>query len=441
MFSDRAIVLKRFYVVAVSLLLTWSAFSMFSTVGSNEKETYLVIMDDETSPGIFRMIGTDVVVDYGNGFYITQSTESEVIALKRLGSISRMSNMLDLFPSDVMFDASESPPTTPSRMEDFNWDHESYIVQFVGPYKPEWLESIEKEEGRIGKLAPTYAAIVKMSPLVKSRISQLPYVKWVGAYKPFYKISSELLESEGGVRIAVMVFDGSQRSLVSERLVEMGVGVIASSPPRTLIAYTDSGLLPWIASMPDVMDIRRDYLAKPADLMSTKVHGSFDSWTTLRSGLPSSLTGQSPGPDGIEGTADDYFEVFGLQDTGLDICDPNNGHPDLFKGTHGDRVIRLVDRTGWSCPDGYVSGLSHGTQVSGTVIGNGFVWESQMGESTDDDNWEHSQGVGIVPEGRISFDGVLGFGGTFMVNPGYWDTQYADGAHVTVNAFAGAPDD
>ncbi|MCK4444191.1 MAG: S8 family serine peptidase, partial [Thermoplasmata archaeon] len=326
-------------------------------------------------------------------------------------------------------------------MRENEWDRETYIVQFVGPYKPEWLEAIKKEEGRIGKIAPTFSAVVKMSPLVKSKISQLPYVQWVGAYYPQYKMSSELLESEGGVRIAVMVFEASQRMDVSRRLVDMGVSVLMSYPSRTIIAYADSGLLPWIISIPEVLDVRRDFVSISMDLMSAKIHGAFDSWNTSRSGLPYSLTGQSPGPDGIEGTPDDYFEVVGIQDSGLDICDPDNGHPDLFKGPNGDRVIRLMDRTGNSCPDGWISGLSHGTQVVGTVIGNGFAWEYFFGYPTDDDNWEHAEPVGIVPEGKVSFDGIEAFGGGLLASPFYWDEQYADGAHVYVNAYGSQPAD
>jgi hypothetical protein len=280
-----------------------------------------------------------------------------------------------------------------------------------------------------------------MSPSLKEEVSELPYVQWVGAYKPFYKISSELLESNGGVRIAVMVFEESQRSTVSRRLVDMGVSVMMSYPSRTIIAYADSRLLPWIVPMPEVLDVRKDFAAEPMDLMAAKIHGAFESWNTLRSGLPSSLTGQSPGPDGIEGTSDDYFEVVGIQDGGLDICDPDNGHPDLFKGPNGDRVVRLIDRTGQSCPDGYFSGLSHGTQVSGTVLGNGFAWEYHYGEPTDDNDWVHAESVGIVPEGKLSFDGIQAFGGGLLANPAYWDSQYADGAHVYVNAYGGPPAD
>lgn len=442
MYSHRAEALKRLCVVGIAFLVAWSTVSIFGAVGTNERETYLVSLDRDTSPEVFGTIGTKVLVDYGNGFYLTESTESQALVLNRLGEVVKMKNnrMLDLYPSDIAFDTSGETPTTPSRMEDFDWDGETYIVQFVGPYRSEWLEAIENEGGRIGKLVPTFSAVVKMSPSVKSMISELPYVQWVGAYEPFYKVSSELLESEGGVRIAVMVFEESQRSDVSRELVDMGASVLMSYPPRSVIAHVESRLLPWIVSMPGVMDVRRDFVSEPFDLVAGKIHGAFESWDTLRSGLPSSLTGQSPGPDGIEGTPDDIFEVVGIQDSGFDFCDPDLGHPDFFMGPHGDRVIRLMDQTGYSCPDGYISGLAHGTHLSGTVMGNGFAWEYFLGEPTDDDNWEHSEGVGIVPEGMLSFDGVQGFGG-LVANPSYWDRQYADGAHINVNGYGSQPAD
>jgi hypothetical protein len=443
MYSHRAEALKRLCVVGIAFLVAWSTASIFGAVGSNERETYLVSLDDDTSPEVLRTIGTKVLVDYGNGFYLTESTESQALVLNRLGEVVKMKNsrMLDLYPSDVAFDTSRGPPATPSRMEDFGWDRETYIVQFVGPYRSEWLEAIEKEEGRIGKLAPTFSAVVKMSPSVKSKISQLPYVEWVGAYNPFYKISSELLERDGGVRISVMVFEESQRIDVSRKLVDFGASVLVSYPPRTIIAYSGSNILPWIVSMPEVLEVIEDFVSEPMDLMAGRISGAFESWNTGRSGLPSTLTGQSPGPDGIEGTADDIFEVVGIQDSGFDRCDPDNGHPDFFKGPNGDRVIRFVDQTGMSCPDGQIPGSAHGTHMAGAVMGNGFAWEYYLGESTDDDEWEHSEGVGIVPEGKLSFDGVMSFGGGLHANSAYWDLQYADGAHINVNGYGSQPTD
>jgi len=55
--------------------------------------------------------------------------------------------------------------------------------------------------------------------------------------------------------------------------------------------------------------------------------------------------------------------------------------------------------------------------------------------------WGCAESVGIVPEGKLSFDGVQRLGGGLLVNPAYWDYQYADGAHVYVNAYGGPPAD
>jgi hypothetical protein len=441
MFSQRAKALKRFYVVGIAFLVAWSTVSVFGAVGSNERETYLVSLDEDTSPEVFRTIGTKVLVDYGNGYYLTESTESQALVLNRLGEIVMMKNsrMLDLYPSDVTFDTSGETPITPTRMKDFGWDHETYIVQFVGPYRSEWLDAIENEGGRIGKLVPAFSAVVKMSPSLKSKISELPYVQWVGAYKPFYKISGELLEQEGGVRIVVVTFEDSQRQPVAGKLVELGASVLISYPVGSMVVYTETYLLPWIAAMSEVMEIHPDQMPQPIDIIAAKIHGAYDAWDPVRSGLPSSLTGRSPGPDGIDYTADDIYEVVGIQDTGFDIGDPNSGHPDFFLGPVGDRVIRFIDQTGYSYLDGIQGGTAHGTHVAGDALGNGFCWEYYLGESVSDANWELSQAVGIAPEAMMSFDGIQGFGGGVHANPIYWDDQYSDGAHINSNSYGGPP--
>ncbi|TET90064.1 MAG: hypothetical protein E3J35_07520 [Methanomassiliicoccales archaeon] len=406
MSSDRAGAIRTLSAVGIAFLMAWSSVSVFSASPPENRDVYLVSLDSEASQEVFRTIGTKVLVDYDNGLYLVDATESQAMAMSRHNlDVVRLKNMrmLDLYPSDVTFDTSTGPPSPPSVMKGFTWDRETYIVQFIGPYKPEWLDSIEDSGGRMGKLAPSFSAVVKMSPEVKERVSSLPYVHWVGAYQPWYKISSELLNTEGGVRVAIMAFEDSQRDSLSERLVDLGVSVMMAYSPGTIVAYVDSPLLPWIVSMPEVMHVYRDYISQPADLMAARIHGAFESWYPARSGLPSSLTGQSPGPDGIEGTADDIFEVVGIQDSGFDVGNPDAGHPDFFMGPIGDRVVRYNDWTGRSNPDGWMSGSAHGTHLAGSVIGNGFAWEYEYGYPTDDDDWEFAEGVGIAPEAKLFF--------------------------------------
>ena len=187
--------------------------------------------------------------------------------------------------------------------------------------------------------------------------------------------------------------------------------------------------------------VRADYLGDPIyplDAPSNSIHKVLDAWNVSRSGLPSSLTGQSPGPDGVEGTSDDYFEVVGIQGSGLDIGQADRGHPDFYIGPHGSRVIRFTDRTGSSVPDGYVNGYAWGTHLAGVAIGNGFSWEYHSGLNTSDDNWDWTE-AGVVPEGKVVFDGIQMFGGGLMPSPIYWVDEYNLGANTLLVTWFGNP--
>src|SRR3989442_15896775 len=109
-------------------------------------------------------------------------------------------------------------------------------------------------------------------------------------------------------------------------------------------------------------------------------------WYKQTSGLPTTLTGVSNGPDGIRGTADDIYEIVGIQDTGLDEGLASAGANDFFRGpaslgAQNDRVISFADHTGCSVPDGELGGrVAHGTHVAGVVASNGYPWERNLME-------------------------------------------------------------
>ncbi len=444
MSSARAKALKAFPVVGIALLMVLSTVLAFSAVAEDERGTYLVSIDDDTSPEVFRTTGTKVLVDYNNGLYLVRSTETQALYLKRLGADAvkfKNLRMLDFYPSDVSFDTSVGAPAAPSLMSGFNWDGQSYIVQFVGPYKSEWLDTVENMGGKVGKLVHAFSALVKMSPSVKSRVSDLSFVNWVGHYEPWYKISGDLLNSEGGVRVAVHTYEDHQRATVSNRIVGWGGSVFMSYSKGTVIAFVDAKTLPHLVSLPEVMQVFPDYPVETQGIVVAKIHNAFEAWYPERSGLPDSLTGRSPGPDGIDYTGDDVYEVIGVQDSGFDICDPDGGHPDFFLGPIGDRVVRMWDRTGNSCPDGYISGTAHGTHVAGDAMSNGYAWEYFLGEPTSDQDWELTEGPGMAPEALLSMDGIQAFGPGLIASPFYWDEQYNDGAHINTNSYGSQPAD
>src|SRR3989442_6720694 len=175
------------------------------------------------------------------------------------------------------------------------------------------------------------------------------------------------------------------------------------------------------------------------------VHGFHLAWYKQTSGLPTTLTGVSNGPDGIRGTADDIYEIVGIQDTGLDEGSASAGANDFFRGpaslgAQNDRVISFADHTGCSVPDGVAGGrVAHGTHVAGIVASNGYSWEKYLIEdrgdtsvSVDDFKWDRSE-AGVAPEAKITFDGVNGCGGGVITSSQYWNDEYANGARVMVD--------
>ena len=444
MSSARAKALKSIPIVGIALLMVLSTVLTFSAVASDERGEYLVSLNEDTSPGVFRTTGAKVIVDYGNGLYLVKSTESQALSLNGLGAEAvkfKNLRMLDLYPSDVIFDTSVGAPEAPSAMAGLSWDGQWYLVQFVGPYKPEWIQTIENKGGEVGKLVHAFSVVVKMTPDVKSRVSDLSFVNWVGRYEPWYKISSELLNGEGSARVAIHTFKDDQRAAVTNKLTEWGASVLSSYPTGVIIAYVDTKTLPFVVSLPEVMQVFPDLAVTTQGIVVAKIHAAFDAWYPEKSGLPDSLTGRSPGPDGIDYTADDIYEVIGVQDSGFDICDPDGGHPDFFLGPVGDRVIRMTDQTGYSCPDGYISGTAHGTHVSGDAMSNGYAWEYFLGEPTNDQDWANTEGPGMAPEAMLSIDGVQAYGPGLYANPAYWDLQYSDGAHINSNSYGSSPGD
>ncbi|MEE9115383.1 MAG: S8 family serine peptidase, partial [Thermoplasmata archaeon] len=101
---------------------------------------------------------------------------------------------------------------------------------------------------------------------------------------------------------------------------------------------------------------------------------------------------------------------------------------------------RMEDQSGNSCPDGWITGTAHGTHVAGDSLSNGYAWEYFLGEPTTDADWGKSEGPGMAPEAKLSFDGIQAFAG-LSANPLYWDFQYADGAHINTNSYGTQPAD
>ncbi len=435
-------------VATLVLVMSWSAVPVSMLGGGDAvsdnagpQSVYLLSFESPESKSFLTDLGMVIVDDYNNDYYLAEGPLYENSFLADFGIKMNAlpdRNMLRFPAAGITFDTNVAAPTIPPYLTAV--DSAERIVQFLGPIKSEWIAAVESRGVPLRDYVENYAYIGKMNDEQAAAVRSLPFVGWVGQYQPAYKIESRLLQMSGAVEISLTAYEDVDEAQLITTLGNLGAYVLLTWPdPTTAVALVDTSLIPAIAKSSAVSQIFLYQEVKTLDWEAGEIHKFHQAWTPARSGLPTNLTGHSPGPDGIQGNADDVFEIVGIQDTGLDLQRADAGHHDFFKGPLGDRVIAVRKRTApCSQYDGRVRGTAHGTHVSGTVISNGWAWEQQFGIPNDDFVWDQSE-AGVVPEGKLSFDCVITASGTLQSSPTYWDDEYADGAKTMSNSYGSSP--
>ena len=109
-----------------------------------------------------------------------------------------------------------------------------YLVQLKGPVEANQREQIEAAGAIVVSYLPNYTFLVRVSPSVRARVQALPFVRWVGAWQPAYKLSAEPEMSLGGGSATMVVLLYPDADLAAERAALEAMG-------GTVVEATDSG--------------------------------------------------------------------------------------------------------------------------------------------------------------------------------------------------------
>ena len=66
------------------------------------------------------------------------------------------------------------------------------LVQFNGPVLPEWKAALEAAGVRLYDYVPDYAFLTRLDGKTAEAVRGLPFVRWVGAYHPAYRMPASL---------------------------------------------------------------------------------------------------------------------------------------------------------------------------------------------------------------------------------------------------------
>lgn len=269
----------------------------------------------------------------------------------------------------VEFDPSEMVPSPPSTLkfsdDEINKMRKVYwLVQFVGPVKPEWVKEIASLGGKLHRYISDNTFMVDMTLQTKEKVEKLSFVNWVGLYEPVYKISPSLMgrrkkvsprelsslsiivedfkpKPEGNAN--VILHDPADLTKVSRRIKKLGGKVVATGKDRIRASLHPSGFGE-LAKMAEVLWIEPYLPPELANDVAAQIIGVQNVWNN----------------HGLDGDG----QTIAVADTGLDTGVNDATMHDDFEG----RIIRIYDRVG-DGPDDVNSG--HGTHVAGSVLGNG----------------------------------------------------------------------
>jgi subtilisin family serine protease len=271
-----------------------------------------------------------------------------------------------------------------------------YLVQFVGPIKPEWLADIQAHGATLQEPTPPYGYIVGLETASYNWLTtEASYVRWVGHYSAELRLAPDLTE-----RITADPF------LARSRVIGQHDGAGEKTPdvervPTTFTvkffesddleqalpairglggapgAHTSGATLITVSFAPDQPDLatKVERIAHLHGVRSVEAYALRQLYNNVAIGLMGAEEVIRPNPSGsgLSGRG----EIVAVADSGLDTGKPDAIHPDfagrvtaIFSWPVAADWSTIVTNVGGD--DGSADARSgHGTHVAGSVCGNG----------------------------------------------------------------------
>ncbi len=296
------------------------------------------------------------------------------------------------------------------------------IVQFTGPVEESWKAELSAAGLEPLIYVPDNAFIVRVAAGTDlANATALPFVRWVGAYYPAYKVSPNLVETnadaaESVTTVNVLGFPGEDANALAKAVESLGVTVNDVSDRGwgpVLRVQLPSSAVNAVARLEAVQWFEPVYPMELANDVARNIMTINTAWSRMASqGVNLYGNGQ----------------IVGVADTGLDT-----GNLGTINLDFAGRVVATypLGRPGdWSDHD------AHGTHVAGSVLGNG----RNSGSNPATHSYASSF-AGAAPEARLVFqsleDSNGGLGGIPNNLNDLFNPPYSDGARLHTNSWGG----
>jgi serine protease AprX len=303
------------------------------------------------------------------------------------------------------------------------------LVQFKGRVLSEYKTELKKLGVEFINYIPQNAFLVRVQQKAVHLLERVKFVKWVGAYKPEYKLEPTLLNLEAQsqsqwVHVNIKLFSNKAsealRSLVlkNEGTVVYAKGDIVqvSIQRKSLLKLAEQTEVEWIEEVKKVKLL--NFLvdeddAEKSDDTDPPADGNYEDLTGYESGVKILNVEQAYQYD-LTGAK----QVVGVADTGLDEGNVKGALSDDFDGAVRKGYALGFFRTTWE------DQMGHGTHVAGSILGRGAFSEGRL--------------AGVAYNADIVVQGLVGMFGSLNIPADLadlFDPVYDDGARIHSNSW------
>jgi len=274
-----------------------------------------------------------------------------------------------------------------------------HLIQFEGSIQPEWREALRALGVDLLTYVPDDAFIANIGTATPGQLRRLDFIRWIGPYKPAYKVHSDLRQgalgegsSERLLNVSVLLAPraGTNEMTRIEAMLR-GKGTKSRLPQGTILrGRLPSGRLSQLSESDAVLWVEPAAQMALYDEEAAKIVGGDDG---LRS--TPTLTQQL----GYDGSG----VVVAVADTGLDSGDAATMHPDLAGRV--DAFYQYGSLTDAS------DHHSHGTHVAGIISGNAAVGEADSNGAL--------YGLGVASGSHIVAQRIFDGAGQYQPPPSF----------------------
>ncbi|MFP4051009.1 MAG: PKD domain-containing protein [Thermoplasmata archaeon] len=410
--------IKVFAYVVIAILVAQFFTTITLAHSSKQAETYEHSREADNS---FEFIAyksnlnfpkndAEIIEDYGS-YALIKSDMNDYRELKRKGLvIDKQSSIIQTVSGKV--DLNEWSVKR-EELKSNNVENQ-YLLQFIGPVKQEWIDTVQKNEISIYENLGSNTYIVKGKLTDVNEISEKLYVKDIYQYKPSFKISSELENTSEKVELKLDLIKQTGRFNLIKTMSMLGGKVLSYNACNlnydSATVEISSSKIEYLARNPSVVKIYEKPEYTLHNELSSWVMQSYDKEDKTETVWDKGILGQN--------------QVIGIADTGIDYDHAmfRNSSDEIGEPGPSHRKIVLYKEYA----DGSEADYSgHGTHVSGSAAGD---WKN-YGEPDGYD--------GMAPSAKIAFFDV-GNGDSLDLPDDLttmYQTQYDSGSRIFSNSW------